>query len=99
MPRSQKTLNNSGPAVPDRKHLSNSKPNSSTPLISIKPSQPDNNQRDTDADAPDEEPQKPITLAEKQPLKREAEIAILIDSNRKLLQGGKLFSGRMLQSS
>lgn len=64
-------------------------------LTATKPSQPSNNQRDADAPTtfskPEEEPQKPTTPTEKQPRKTEAEIAILMESNGKFLQGKKNF--------
>ncbi len=76
-------------------------PNSSSPSpASTKPSQPSNSQNEAETPAASrntETPQKNTTAttpAEKQPVKTEADIAILMDSNGKFLQGEKLFPGR-----
>lgn len=73
---------------------------SSTSSASTEPSQPSNSQREAETPATPRNPEPPqknttaTTPAEKQPVKTEADIAILMDSNGKFLQGEKLFPGR-----
>ncbi len=73
---------------------------SSTPPAPTKSSHPSNSQREAETPATPRNPETPqknttaTTPAEKQPVKTEADIAILMDSNGKFLQEGKLFPGR-----
>ncbi|XP_026095531.1 uncharacterized protein LOC113067372 [Carassius auratus] len=72
---------------------------SSTSPAPTKPSQPSNSQKEAGTPAASKKPeilQKNMTAttpAEKQPVKTEADIAILMDSNGKFLQGERLFPG------
>ncbi len=73
---------------------------SSTPPAPTKSSHPSNSQREAETPATPRNPETPqknttaTTPAEKQPVKTEADIVILMDSNGKFLQEEKLFPGR-----